>query len=169
MPSIRKFIAVLILLAISLGLTAFWNNFAGIIYDFAANLYFTGLATLCCTLLFHQRIVRQIWRRDRLYSFCIGLAITGVCSMVLYDGFRDITAHITWLQREGTTINWGDDGMQSGLPRSAYGLSDSDFWSKLPRTLISAVIYGFVWFPVLAMLERWAYAQPQVRSGDLDH
>jgi hypothetical protein len=87
----------------------------------------------------------------------IGVALSGVISIVLYDWFRDVTGYITFVQREGTSINWGDNGMYSGLPRSAFGLNYSNFWIHLPRTLTAAVIYGVVWFPVLAFLERWAY------------
>lgn len=158
MPVPRRSIAVIVLVTNSLGLTAFWNNLAGIIHDFAGNLYFTGLASLCCALLVHQFIVRRIFHRDRLLSFLIGVAFSGILSIVLYDWFRDVTAHITFLQREGTSIKWGDDGMSSGLPRSAFGMSYSKFWAHLPRTLGSALIYGVVWFPILAFLERWAYA-----------
>ena len=165
---IRRSIAVIVLVAISLGLTAFWNNFAGIIHDFASNLYFTGLASLCCALLVHQLIVRRILHRDRLRSFYIGVAFTGIFSIVLYSWLRDVTAHITFLQREGTSINWGDDGMYSGLPRSAYGLSYSNFWAHLPRTLVAAVIYGIVWFPVLAFFERWAYADRTKTQAEQD-
>jgi len=162
----RRSIAVIVLVSISLGLTAFWNSFAGIIYDFAGNLYFTGLASLGCALLIHQFIVRRILHRDRLLSFLVGVALSGILSIVLYDWFRDVTAHITFVQRAGTSINWGDDGMSSGLPRSAFGLSYSNFWVHLPVTLGSAVIYGVVWFPILAFLERWAYAgrKPQAEQ-----
>jgi hypothetical protein len=155
----RRSIAVIVLVIISLGLTAFWNNFAGIVHDFAGNLYFTGLASLGCALLIHQFIVRRILHRHRLLSFLIGVALSGILSIVLYNWFRDVTAHITFVQRMGTSINWGDDGMVSGLPRSAYGLSYGyyDFWTRLPRTLVAAVIYGVVWFPILAFLERWTY------------
>ena len=155
----RRFIAVVVLVAISLGLTAFWNEFAGIIYDFAGNLYLTGLASLGCALLFHQLIVRRLLGRSQLVPQLLGVAISGVLSIVVYDWFRDVTAHLTYLQREGTSINWGDNGMSSGLPRSAFGLSYSNFWSHLPVTLRSAVIYGVVWFPVLVCLERWAYSR----------
>jgi hypothetical protein len=153
----RRSIAVIVLVIISLGLTAFWNNFAGIVHDFAGN--FTGLASLGCALLIHQFIVRRILHRHRLLSFLIGVALSGILSIVLYDWFRDVTAHITFVQREGTSIKWGDDGMSSGLPRSAFGLGYSSFWTHLPRTLVSSVIYGVVWFPILAFLERWAYAK----------
>ena len=164
----RRSIAVIVLVTISLGLTAFWNNFAGIVHDFAGNLYFTGLASLGCTLLIHQFIVRRILHRELLLSFLIGVALSGILSIVLYDWFRDVTAHITFVQRDGTSINWGDDGMSSGLPRSAFGLGYSNFWTHLPRTLVSAVIYGVVWFPILALLERWTYAdrtKTQAESG----
>lgn len=162
----RRSLAVIILMSISLGLTAFWNSFAGIIYDFAVNLYFTGLASLVCVLMIHQFLVRRILHRDRLLSFLVGVALSGVLSIVLYDWFRDVTAHITLVQRAGTSINWGDAGISSGLPRSAFGLSYSNFWMHLPVTLGSAVIYGVVWFPILAFLERWAYAgrKPQAEQ-----
>jgi hypothetical protein len=160
MQVLRKIIAVIVLVSISLGLTAFWNNFVYIVHDFAGNLYFTGLASLGCALLIHQFVVRRILHRDRLPSFLIGVALSGILSIVLYDWFRDVTAHITFVQRMGTSINWGDDGMVSGLPRSAHGLSYGyyDFWDHLPVTLTSAVIYGVVWFPILAFLEWWTYA-----------
>ena len=167
----RRSIAVIVLVIISLGLTAFWNNFAGIVHDFAGNLYFTGLASLVCALLIHQIIIRRVLHRDRLLSFLIGVALSGILSIVLYDLFRDVTAHITFVQREGTSINWGDDGMSSGLPRSAFGLSYSNFLMHLPRTLVSAVMYGVVWFPILSLLERWAYAdrtRPQAEQVGAD-
>lgn len=158
MPAPRRSIAVVILVAVSLGLTAGWNHLAGIIHDFAANLYLTGLTALAGGLLVHLFIVRRFLQRDQLLPFCIGLALSGLLSIVLYEGLRDLTAHLTWLQREGTSISWGDDGTGSGLPRSASGLSHSDFWPRLPRTLVAAAIYGVLWFPALAFLERWAYA-----------
>jgi len=154
----RRLVAVAVLIAISLGLTALWNSLAEIVYDFARNLYFTGLASLVCALIFHQLIVRRILRRDRLWSLLVGVAVSGVLSIVLYDWFRDVTAHITFVQRQGTTINWGDDGIFSGLPRSAFGLGFSDFWWHLPVTLGSALLYGVVWLPVLALLEACTYA-----------
>ncbi len=160
MQVLRKIIAVIVLVFISLGLTKFGNKLVDIVHDFAGNLYFTGLASLGCALLIHQFVVRRILHRDRLPSFLIGVALSGIFSIVLYDWFRDVTAHITIVQRMGTSMPWGDDGMVSGLPRSAHGLSYGyyDFWGHLPLTLASAVIYGVVWFPILAFLEWWAYA-----------
>jgi hypothetical protein len=87
----------------------------------------------------------------------IGVAISGVISMFLHDLFRDITAHFTFAQRKGTTINWGDDGIYSGLPALGTGFEIGRIIADFPSILVSALIYGIVWFPVLVLLERWAY------------
>jgi hypothetical protein len=161
MPDYRKYVAVTALVAFSFGLTAFWNGFAEIIPDFAANLYFTGFASLGTALLVHQLVIRRILPRGRLIPQLAGVFLSGLLSIILYDWFLDVTAHITYLQREGSGINWGDDGRSSGLPRSAFGLGYSDFWSELPRAVGSAVIYGVGWFPILVLLECWAYPDPE--------
>ncbi len=60
MKADRRLIGICILFRISISLTAFWNNFVGMIYDFAANLYFTGVATVAVSLPLHVFVVRRI-------------------------------------------------------------------------------------------------------------
>ena len=166
MRKTRSISAVAILFLISILLTAFVNGFAGIIHDFAANLYLTGIASLVCSLVVHQVIVRRVLPRNQIVPQLVGVALSGVLSIVLWDFLRDVTAHITFNQRDGSGIKWGDDGMASGLPRSAYGLSYSNFLAHLPVTLKSGVLYGVVWFPALALLERWTYADRRNKPAE---
>lgn len=163
----RRMIGVSILFVISISLTAFWNDFVGIIYDLAANLYFTGLATVAVSLPLHIFIVRRLLPRTSVPCQLLGVAISGIASIVIYDLLRAYTVHYTYLQRQGSSVNWGDDGKFSGLGVHAIGIRWATFRAHLPVTLTSACIYGIVWFPCLICLERWSYRNcPSITDRD---
>ena len=172
MHTARKIFSIGVLVAVSVLLTAAVNSFAGTIYDYAHNLYFAGTGSLAGGLLIHVLIVRRLLPVNRTAPQLIGVAISGVISVFLHDLFRDLTAHITFVQRKGTTINWGDDGIYSGLPALGTGFEIGRIISDFPSIVVSAFIYGIVWFPLLVLLERWAYglrrSPGQSTSGPAD-
>ena len=157
MITTRKVIALLVLVTASLALTAARNELFGTIFDYARNLYLAGLVTLATILCIHVFAVRRLLPVDRIFSQLLGMAFSGVLAMIIYDLAWTLTAYMTFAQRQGTTINWGDDGVYSGLPALGTGFDIWRFVSHLPTTIASAVLFGVVWFPLLTLLERWAY------------
>lgn len=153
----RKIIAVGILVVVSLLLSAAVNSIFGTIYDYAHNLYFAGIGSLVGALLIHVLMVRRFLPANRTAPQLGGVAVSGVMAFFLHDLFRDIAAHITFAQRKGTTINWGDDGIYSGLPALGKGFEIGRLISDFPAIMIAALVYGIVWIPLLVLLERWAY------------
>jgi hypothetical protein len=152
----RRAIGVVILFVISAALTAFWNSFVGMIHDFGTNLYFAGFATVAVALPLHLFVTRRLLPRTMVATELLGVAISGVVSILIYEVFRGYAEHYTHLHRD-TAVNWGDDGRSSGLGRYAFGVHWPTFMHFLPTTLSSACIYGAIWFPCLFCLERWSY------------
>lgn len=165
MSATRRIVAVCLLTLTSVSLTAGCNNFDGMIYDYAHNLYFAGLGSLACGLCIHLCIVRRFLPLRRRSTQLLGVAISGVISILLYELFRDITAHVTFTQRMGTNINWGDEGRHSGLPALGGGFSLARCMASVPSTIFAALIYGVIWLPLLVFLERWAYAPTSSASS----
>jgi hypothetical protein len=161
MIPIRRFVGLAIFMALPVILITVGNYFGGTIYDFAANLYATGLATAALSLLVHLIVVRRIFPRESVTNQIVGLAISGSFSFVIYDVLLGYTARFTFLQRQGSTVNWGDDGSFSGLPRTAIGFHWPSFAEQLPGLIMVACVTGVFWLPCLWLLERWTYAQPQ--------
>ena len=160
MIPIRRFVGIAAYLALPIMLMTLGNYFGGTIYDFAANLYVTGLATAVLSLVVHLIVVRRIFPRESMGGQIVGVAISGILSFIIYSILHGYTARITYLRRSGSTENWGDDGSFSGLPRTAIGFYWPSFAEELPRLIVVACITGIVWLPCLWLLERWSYAQP---------
>lgn len=150
----RRAIGVFMLFVISAALTAFWNSFVGMIHDFAANLYVAGFATVAVSLPLHLLVVRRLLPRSTVARQILGVAISGVISILIYEVFRGCAAHYTYLHRDAN-VNWGDNGRSTGLGRYAFGVHWPTFLHFLPSTISSACIYGAVWLPSLFCLERW--------------
>jgi len=164
----RRAIGVLILFVISVALTAFWNSFVGMIHDFAANLYFAGFATVAVALPLHLSVIRRLLPRSLFATQLLGVAISGVVSILIYELFRGYTEHYTYLHRD-STVNWGDEGRSSGLGLYASGFHWPTFLHFLPTTLSSACIYGAVWLPCLSCLERWSYRVTSTSTSSASH
>jgi hypothetical protein len=154
----RRLIGVAVLLAISAALTWFWNGFLPTVDDFAANLYYAGYATVGASLCFHLLVVRRVLPQLSVPCLLFGVAISGLLSCVLYNLFYGYAQHITYLQREGTSVNWGDDGRSSGLGHYASGIHWPTFLREVPAVLKAGCLPGLVWLPFLAWLEEWSYA-----------
>jgi hypothetical protein len=152
----RRTIGVMILFVISAALTAFWNSFASIIYDFAANLYFAGFATVAVALPLHLLVIRRLLTRNTFATQWLGVAISGVVSILIYEILRGYSEHYTYLHRDAM-VDWGDEGRSTGLGHYALGFHWLTFLHFLPTTLSSACIYGVVWLPCLVCLEQWSY------------
>jgi hypothetical protein len=165
----RRLTGAVTLFAISAALTSFWNGFVAIIADYAANLYYAGFATVALSLCLHGLVVRRFLPLSSVSCQLLGVAISGVFSFVLYDLFHGYTQHFTYLQREGASVNWGDDGRFSGLGHHALGFHWPTFYKHLPVTLIAGCLYGLVWFPCLAWLERWSHAELLQNPDAGDH
>jgi hypothetical protein len=162
----RRVCGVVVLFVVSAALTAFDNNFWGTIYDYAANKYWAGLATVAVSIPIHTCVIRRILPRQRLWSQLLGVAVSGILSIVIHELFCTIFAHRTWLQRQGSGVNWGDDGSLSGLPAGAmFGIHWPTFFGHLPITLTSACIYGVLWFPLLVWLERSIYPRSETSAA----
>lgn len=159
---------VVILFLISAALTAFWNNFVGMIHDFASNLYIAGLATVAVALPLHLFVIRRFLPRSLFITQLLGVALSGVVSILIYEVFRGYTEHYTYLHRDAA-VNWGDEGRFSGLGRYAFGFHWPTFLHFLPTTLSSACIYGVVWLPCLFCLERWSYGPTITSKSSASH
>ena len=164
----RRAIGVVILFVISAALTAFWNSFVGMIHDFAANLYFAGFATVAVALPLHLFVIRRLLPRSLFATQLLGVAISGVVSILIYEVFRGYTEHYTYLHRDAT-VNWGDNGKSSGLGRYAFGVHWPTILHFLPTTLLSACTYGIIWLPCLFCLERWSYRATATSTPSASH
>lgn len=153
------------LFVISAALTAFWNGFLGIIKDFAANLYVTGFVTVVLSLSLHVLVVRRVLPRSSFPCLLLGVVISGLLSFVLYDLVRGYTAHMTYLQRADSAVNWGDEGRRTGLGPHALGILWPMFATHVPFVLKAGLFYGALWFPLLLWLERWSYADSRSAVG----
>ncbi len=162
MTSIRRFVGIAVYMALPVILMTIGNYFTGSISDFAANLYLTGLATAALSLLVHLIVVRRLFPRESASNQVFGVAISGVVAFIIYSLLYDYTAHVTYLQRQESSVNWGDEGSLSGLPRAAlafaYWPTFSERLAKLPGIMLVACFTGIVWLPCLWLLERWSYA-----------
>jgi hypothetical protein len=156
MLEFRKIIAVAILCLLPIALTGISNEIFDTPYDFAELLYDAGFATFACMFLVHQFVVRRLISRDHMVTQLLGVAVSGLASIVLYDLASNVAARICYTQR--VSGEW-DEGMSEGLPRAAaFGVGLTDFSDHLPSTLFAALVYSVVWFPGLVLLERWAYS-----------
>lgn len=159
---VRRLLGIAVLVMMSVGLTALSNHLWGTVYDYAANLYWAGLVTVAVSVLIHAYIVRKILLQPPLWTQLLGVAVSGILSIVIHELLCKTVAHLTWLQRQGSEVNWGDEGSLSGLPAGAmFGVHWPTFFGHLPLTLTGACIYGLLWFPLLVLLERWVYSSPQ--------
>lgn len=165
MSPYRRQMGASMLFVISAGLTAWWNDFIGMSRDFGANLFLAGFATVALSLCLHLFVVRRLLSRTSLPCQLMGVAASGVASFVIYDVLRGHTEHFTYLQRLGSSVNWGDEGRSVGLGRHAFGFRWPTFFSHLPNTLFSACLFGIVWFPCLVWLERWSYGDARLTAA----
>jgi len=170
MIPIRRFVGIAAYMALPVILMTLGNYLVGSISDFGANLYLTGLATAALSLLVHLIVVRRIFPRDSPVNQILGIAISVILSFNIYSLLYDYTAHITYLQRQGSSVSWGDEGALSGLPSAAlgfaYGPTFSDRLARLPGVVVIAAVTAIVWLPCFYFLERWSYAPPQEPSAN---
>jgi hypothetical protein len=157
MPFPRVIIGILALTLASLGLTAFWNSFNAIIFDFASNLYYTGLITVAGSLIIHTFIIRRLFRRSILFCRLLGIGISGITAILVHSALLRVTARLTYIQREGSPINFGDDGRTTGLGNYAMRVDWPSFFANIPSGLVMAAISSLLWFPCLLILEWWVF------------
>ncbi len=127
----RKVVAVVLLMAFSVGLTAGGQILLMLLSGEGHSLrpypFLSGLGAVAGGLLLHVCLIRRILPIHRTPTQVLGLLISGFLAIVLWAVLLE-------------------------SPKDLAG-----FVSRLPSLFWLAIFSGILWFPVLTLLELWAY------------
>ena len=127
----RKVVAVVLLLAFSVGLTAGLNGLDGLWEDFVdPNVrypYLPGLGAVVLGLLVHVYVIRRILPIRHTLAQAFGMLISGFLAIAIYAGLMHAV-------------------VGPGL-----------FISEISGFFWFSLFTAWLWFPMLAGLEHWAY------------
>ena len=127
----RKVVAVWVLLALSAGLAAGMNVLGAVWDDFVdpkvSYPYLPGLGAVVLGLLVHVYLIRSILPIRHTLAQVLGILVSGFLAIAIY----------------------------AGLIRAIAG--PGMFISEISTLFWFSVFTGWLWFPLLTLLEHWAY------------
>ena len=142
MFEMRKVLAVMLLFAFSAALTAAWNEGFGFLEDLndpkVRYPYLPGLGAVVMGIFGHLFFVRNFLPIRHTLAQVLGILISGFFAIVMYARLMHLMA------------------------------SPNLFFPEIPRLFWFAVFSGWLWFPLLTLLEHWAYrvnGREQVRGS----
>ena len=138
----RKVVAVVLLLAFSVGLTASLNGLDRWLcepWETPESLpYLPGLESAVVGLLIHVYLIRRIWPIDQKKTMGVGLLVSGLISVAFWVLFLALLEHpkdLVWI-----------------IATFSY-------------SLFFACFLSFLWFPFLMTVEHWADCREQARGS----
>ena len=138
----RKVLAVMLLFALSAGLTAGLNGldrWLGDPLQTPLSLpYWPGLASAGLGLLIHVYLIRRMWPIDQMKTKRVALYVSGLISFTIWVLFVAILEH----------------------PKDLFWLI-----TTLPFVLCITCGLDILWFPFLMTLEHWADCRKQARGS----